>query len=639
VPKEIAMSIKYKFALPLLIGALLLGAAGFFVIMDRLEALGDSFIGLLVDAKISDVERAISDAGDAALARAAMFSERPEVQQAFADAHRGNLEDESDPAMQAARERLRTTLAAELAGFKKVYGADARIHFHLPPARSLVRLWRERQAKRDGKWVDVSDDLSSFRNTVLDINRNGKPISGIEPGRGGFTVRGLAPVIGSDRRQLGSVEVLVSFNDILKSLDQQEGVTSRLFMNADLLKTTTRLRDPEKYPVIDDRFVLVAGQEHADLDSVLTTNRLLEGSKGKQVEQAGNKALALFPIKDYRGEQIGVLALAQDISTPLALVTNAEIAFLVALVLLVVAPLGIGLVTLQRSVIKPINEGVRFAGEFAEGNLAARMDVQGKDELGQLATALNGMAAKLREIVESVRENAEHLGSASDQVSAAAQSISQVATEQAASVEETSASMEQLYSSVQDNTDNARTTGARAETVADQAAEGGQAVAQTRDAMKLIANKIGMIEDIAYKTNLLSLNAAIEAAQAGDHGKGFAVVATEVRKLAESSRVTAQEINGLAIDSVSIAERAGSLLETIVPAIQETADLVQNIATSSAEQATGVGQVTEAIGELDRATQQNAAASEELAATSETLSSQASSLRQAMAFFKVGQSG
>jgi methyl-accepting chemotaxis protein len=153
--------------------------------------------------------------------------------------------------------------------------------------------------------------------------------------------------------------------------------------------------------------------------------------------------------------------------------------------------------------------------------------------------------------------------------------------------------------------------------------------------MKQIAQKIGIIDDIAYQTNLLALNAAIEAARAGEHGKGFAVVAAEVRKLAERSQIAAQEIGTVATSSVELAEKAGRLLDAMVPNIKKTSDLVQEITAASAEQTSGVGQINSAVTQMSQTTQQNAASSEELAATSEEMSSQAEQLQSTMAFFKL----
>ncbi len=245
------------------------------------------------------------------------------------------------------------------------------------------------------------------------------------------------------------------------------------------------------------------------------------------------------------------------------------------------------------------------------------------------------MVEKLRGVVGDVKTSADNVALGSQELSTSAEGMSQGSSEQAGSVEEVSASMEEMVSNIQQNADNSQQTERIARKAAEDAIEGGKAVAETVTAMKQIAGKITIIEEIARQTNLLALNAAIEAARAGEHGRGFAVVASEVRKLAERSQTAAGEISKLSGSSVQVAEQAGAMLAKLVPDIQRTAELVQEINGSSKEQNEGAGQVNKAIQQLDQIVQQNASAAEEMSSTAEELSSQADQLQGIMGFFKV----
>ncbi len=282
-----------------------------------------------------------------------------------------------------------------------------------------------------------------------------------------------------------------------------------------------------------------------------------------------------------------------------------------------------------------LNELLRVLAALARGDLTQTMEKDYQGTFGALKEASNETVERLSEIVNDVIIATDSLSNASEQVSATSQSLSQAASEQAASVEETSASIEQMAAGINQNAENAKVTDGIAEKASRQAVEGGEAVRETVSAMKEIASQIGIIDDIAYQTNMLALNAAIEAARAGEHGKGFAVVAAEVRKLAERSQVAAKEIGDLAAGSVKTAERAGSLIQEIVPGIGRTSDLVQEIAAASQEQSVGAAQVTTAMNQMNQITQQNASSSEELAATAEEMTSQAEHLMSLVGFFKL----
>jgi len=341
-------------------------------------------------------------------------------------------------------------------------------------------------------------------------------------------------------------------------------------------------------------------------------------------------------LKDVDGRSLGSLQIGYHASiVGKGLRTNAIIALVSVLVAMLAFAIGMG--GLIRGITRPLQECVAVTGRLARGELDFEISVTRQDEIGQLLAGMKAMIEKLRDVVLGVKAAANTVAAGSRQINEGAQHMSQGTTEQAASTEEASSSIEEMNATIRQNADNAMQTEKIALKSAAGARESGEAVSQTVMAMKQIAEKIGIIEEISRQTNLLALNAAIEAARAGESGKGFAVVAAEVRKLAERSQAAAAEISGLSSSSVAVAEQAGSMLAKLVPDIQRTSELVQEISASSKEQAAGTDQINNALQQLNKVVQQNAGAAEEMASTAEELSSQAEQLQDSVEFFKVSE--
>lgn len=286
-----------------------------------------------------------------------------------------------------------------------------------------------------------------------------------------------------------------------------------------------------------------------------------------------------------------------------------------------------------------IKQALSFINTMAQGNLTivvAEQELIKKDEMGDLARGMVSMQRKMQEVIAGVHQSAENVSTASTQTNSSSMSMSEGASEQASGVEEISSTMEQITANIQHNTENALLARKMSQNASTAITEVGIDATESVNSIRLINEKIQMINDIAMQTNILALNAAVESARAGEHGRGFAVVAAEVRKLAENSRSMADEIVALAGHSLESTEKASTKLAGVIEAINKTDNMVEEIATASNEQNNGVIQVNNAIQELNRVTQQNAAISEELASSSEELAGQAEQMKEMIGYFELG---
>ena len=616
------MSLQKRILLPVLVAILLAGVGAFVgvsltirgMIAGQVAGKQDSMNRALaeaVDTKMHQYDAFLAATQDAMTGQAGLFTRLDGVEAAYRVALAGNVDDEYDAKGQEARQMLRALTADFIAGYKQQTGAaNLDLHFHLPNSHSLLRVGQlDWQTKRDGKKLDISDDLSGFRPTVNQVNREHKPVRGIEVGRSGFAVRGLVPITGDDGAHLGSVEAFSDFNPMLGKLKSRDGEDFAVYMDAALLPVATALQDKEKHPLAGEHFVFVSATAPERVQGLPVADLLERARQERAVETAGDMQLAAWPVRDFSGATIGVMLMCRDIGA----------------------------------------ENAALAAIRADGRRTTRRALLAVGLATALATALIGLlmfgivrriARTLHRVIEDLSLGATQIAHASTQVAGTSTLLAGSTGNAAASLQQTSASLSEISAMTQRNSATASQANELADGACRHADEGAQAMRRLNESIDRIkessdqtAQILKTIDGIAFQTNLLALNAAVEAARAGDAGRGFAVVAEEVRNLARRSAEAAQDTarlidqaQGSANEGVRVNTEVGGILSRIHHAVGEASGLMGQVNEASLGQARGVGEVTKAVDAMDEVIQNNAASSEEIAAAGEELSAQASEL-------------
>jgi methyl-accepting chemotaxis protein len=631
-----------RMLLPAVVVTLLFSITLYFVANSTVRGIAERNLERNSQNKIADIATSQQRIADKMLAQAALFSRAQAVQQAYSTAYKGDIRNEQSPQMEKARKELRDYFSSIEKGFRDSYKDQAlRLHFHLPPARSLLRLWKPKQNR--------SDDLSTFRNTVSTISQGShSPITGIEIGRGGFAIRGIAPVINDSGKYLGSVESLSSYAPLVQYSISNDNEYIAVYMNKRFLPIATKLQDSAKNPIIGNSFVFVSSTDKTVTDQILSAEVLSEGQDGELMQRMDNYFVTIFPITDFSGQVIGSMAYvvdATDTYSALSTLRNGILFLCLILAIAIFVPLYLS----TRSVTGPINQTAAMLKDISEGegDLTKRLAIIKNDELGALAGYFNAFLDKLQGVVGDVMDNArtietssDELSNISEQLSSASAETSQRSTMVATAAEEMSFNLNNVAAAMEESSTNASMVATAAEemsaTINDisvnaeearsisssavqKSDEVSQQMAELGEAAQGIGKVIEAITEISEQVNLLALNATIEAARAGEAGKGFAVVANEIKDLAKQTSMAASEIKSK-IENIQVStDGAVSGISDISQVIHNVNEIVGTIAVAVGEQsqatqeiATNIAQASQGIQEVNENVSQSSAVSSEI---------------------------
>ena len=407
------MKLIWKLSVPQVCIVVILGFLSYLIINSLFGNLRSRYIKETIESRFHIINSEIENRSQKSVSDASLFAELPAVIRAYEIALGGNINDPYSPQSQEAREFLRRELMPVLKSYRENTGQKFRLHFHLPNARSLVRLWRDRQIKINGIWVDISDDISSFRPMVVDTNESGKISMGIEPGSGGFVITGIVPITSSDGRHLGSVEVLEDFYPVLDQITEKGKIFFSLYANDSLLEYSHELQDSKIYPRKGDFIHIINTDDHS-IDMLITADMLSRGKDGISYITHPSVTLASLPVRNFLGESIGVIFCAINTEEITRLSNLAAISLSVLLAGMIVIPAFTLLVWLRILVIKPLNRIKIIIKDIAEerANLSGKIPSEQNDEIGELAGWFNRLTAKLDTILKERQEMLVNIQSA-----------------------------------------------------------------------------------------------------------------------------------------------------------------------------------------------------------------------------------
>ncbi|MCL1848089.1 MAG: response regulator [Clostridiales bacterium] len=401
------MKLVWKLAIPKILIVVCLGLVSYFVIDSSFVKIREQYVRDVIENRLQYITKEIETSAERSVKETSVFVQLPAVVQAYELALSGDISDPYSPQSQAAREMLRRELAPQLDSYSRLTGERLQLHFHLPSGLSLVRLWRDYNTRVDGEWVDISDDLRSYRPTVMDVLASGEPALGLEPGSGGFAIRGVIPVTDASGRVIGSAEVLQEFDPILEAATEEDKVFISLYANVELLDFSVELQDEDRHPKKGD-FVQVVKARDSSIDDLITPAFLEKGKNGVNYENNKDLTLVTYPLSDYQGKQVGVIVCAMNTKTVSNLAQVASLVMALMLAGMAIAPTVVLFFSTRRLVERPLNMIRSMIQDIAEDRADLSMQIPStqNDEIGDLARWFNTLTAKLVAMISERQEMA-----------------------------------------------------------------------------------------------------------------------------------------------------------------------------------------------------------------------------------------